>query len=56
MSKPNPQQSNVPIEFRNQRSIIVQLDQLTLQTSYTTEELERSWEMLANDDVVADRT
>ena len=55
MSKTNPQQPNVPLEFRHQRSIIGQLYQLTLQTAHTIEELERSWEALSRDYVAGDR-
>ena len=55
MSKPNPQQPNIPLVFRYQRSIIGQLYQLSLQTAHTTEELERSWEALARDDVVTNQ-
>ena len=55
MSKPHPQQLNLPLEFEHQRSIIGQLYQLTLQTAYTTKELERSWEALARYNVAANR-
>ena len=55
MTKPDPQQPNVPPIFRHQRSIIGQLYQLTLQTANTTKELERSWEALAKDEVVSDQ-
>ena len=55
MSKPNPQQPNIPLVFRHQWSIIGQLYQLTLQITRTTKELERSWEALARDDVVSDQ-
>lgn len=55
MSKPDPQQPNVPLVFGYQNSIIGQLYQLTLQTAQTTEELERSWEALARDDIVTDQ-
>ena len=55
MSKPDPQQPNVPLVLGNQKSIIGQLYQLTLQTAQTTEELERSWEALARDNIAIDR-
>ena len=55
MSKPDPQQPNITLVFGHQRSIIGQLYQLTLQTARTTEELERSWEALARDDIAADQ-
>lgn len=55
MSKPEPHQLNVPLVFGHQRSIIGQLYQLILQTACTTEELERSWEALARDDVATDQ-
>ena len=55
MSKPYPQQPNLPLLFRNQRSIIGQLYHLTLQTTRTIEKLEISWEALARDDMVTDQ-
>ena len=54
MSKPNPQQPNIPLVSIHQRSIIGQLYQLTLQTARTTREFERPWESLAKDDIVTD--
>lgn len=55
MSKPDPQQPNIPLVFGNQKSVIGQLYQLTIQTAQTTEELERSWEVLVRDNVVVDQ-
>ena len=55
MSKTNLQQPNVPLVFGHQRSIIGQLYQLTRQTARTTEELERSWEALARDDIATNQ-
>ena len=54
MSKPDPQQPNLPLDFKNQRSIIKQLYRVTLQTACTTEALERSWLALARDDIAVD--
>lgn len=55
MSKLEPRQLNVQLVFGHKMSIIVKLYQLTLQTTHTTEELERSWEALARDNISADQ-
>ena len=50
MTLPNPAQLQLPNNFDDQRSIILHLYSLELRTMETREELERTWEVLSEED------
>jgi hypothetical protein len=50
MTQPQPNQPQLQVGLGNQMSILHQLYDLTLTTTRTREEIERSWETLAREE------
>jgi hypothetical protein len=52
MTLPEPNQPQIQVGLRDQRSILHQLYDLTITTTRSHEELERTWEALAQEEEI----